>query len=136
MSGEKDGTSAHADRRRARLRREPGGRPHAVLVRLSDREKEQISARAEAQGVSVPRFLVESALTASPDSLAQRRMRAAEFLGVRRVVARLGTNLEEMVRAAEETGERPPGLEEALQSVVRVAARLEEAAEHLGGART
>jgi hypothetical protein len=127
--------SPPAPRKPARLRREPGGRPNAVLVRLSDEEKAQICDRAAAHGVSVPRFMLESSLAESPDSLARRRMLAAEFLGARRLVARLGAELDELVEATR-SGQSPPGLESAVRAVSEAAARLEAAVARLDEGRS
>ena len=63
-----------------RLRRRPGGRQRVVGVRLSPEEEAWIVPRAAAEGLSVQRFLVESALPEGRPSLLARRALCREFL--------------------------------------------------------
>jgi len=116
-----------------RLRRQPGGRPHAVKVLLSDAERERITARAAELGVSVPRLLVEAALAdGTRQTVSERHGLLAEFTGARRLVAKVSNNLNQLTAAMHSTGEVGPQLEATLHAAARTLARLERAAEVLG----
>ncbi|MFI1582429.1 plasmid mobilization protein [Embleya sp. NPDC020630] len=73
---------------RARLPREPGGRRRVTKVLMTEAEYTFVSAKAAAQGVSVPRLLVESAANDAPTAT-ERRAFYAELLAVRRQLAHI-----------------------------------------------
>ena len=118
----------------ARRRRQPGGRPHQHLVRLSDEEQVQILARARVAGVSVPRLLVEAALAGDAQTASERRALVAEFLAARRLLARVSNNVNQLAAAANATGEVPAELHATMHAVARVTARLDASVAELNGA--
>ncbi|MGK5555832.1 plasmid mobilization protein [Actinomadura kijaniata] len=120
-------------RQRARQRRHPGGRRHQALVKMSDEEYLQIAARAAVAGVSVPRLLVEAALAGDQQAASERRALVAEFLAVRRLLAAVSNNVNQLAMVANATGEVPAQLLATLHAVARVTARLEAATDELGG---
>ena len=79
-----------------RLRRRPGGRQRVVGVRLSPEEEAWIVPRAAAEGLSVQRFLVESALPEGRPSLLARRALCREFLAVARDLHGACVNLNQL----------------------------------------
>nr|WP_067067549.1 plasmid mobilization relaxosome protein MobC [Carbonactinospora thermoautotrophica] len=105
-------------------------------MRLSDEEKEKIAARAEALGVSIQRLLVESALAGSAQTVTERRALVAELLGVRRLVAALGNNINQLARVANATGAAPPELAAAAAAVARAMARLDATVAGVSGRRS
>jgi hypothetical protein len=102
-----------------RMRRETGGRKNAVKVLLSDTEQQEIRSRAEAAGLSVPRLLVEAALS----------------LSSHRLVGAISNNLNQLTKVAHATGRMPEGLPGTPEATTRVLARLEQDAKDLRGGR-
>lgn len=122
------------DGRVRRLRREPGGRQHAVKVLLSDAEHGRITARAAELRMSVPRFLVEAGMATAGGGVMPATVRnalVAEFVGARTVIARAGVNLEQVAVRLTTTGSVPSELAAVLEAVARGLARLETAVEEL-----
>ncbi|MFB4320702.1 plasmid mobilization relaxosome protein MobC [Actinomadura sp. 21ATH] len=128
-----------------RLERAPGGRPHTVTVRLTDAEYDTVTARAEALGISRQRLLVEAATARQVGgatdtgelalTVSERRALIAELLAVRRMVAALGTNVNQLARTANATGRLPDGLPATADAVQRALERLQEAVDNLAPRR-
>lgn len=127
---EQAGTDQAGSARRGRLRRQNGGRPHVVFVRLSEREATVIRARAERAGVSVPRFLVESAVVGQ-QTLSERHALYRTLLAARRTLAGLANNVNQMARVANTTGHVPGELGELAVALSGAAGALEESLEEL-----
>jgi hypothetical protein len=118
-----------------RQRRQPGGRPHKHTVRLSADEQNIVAARAGQAGVSVARFLAEAGLAGDARAASARRGAAAELLAVRRLLAAIGGNINQLAETAQAAGQRPPALEATMHATARILARLDEvtaAYGHLG----
>lgn len=82
-----------------------GGRPIRVVVRLTPGEYRVLAARAQDAGLTVPSYL---ALTGSrPDGVAAADARSAltNIAGVRRVLAGVAGNLNQLTRKLHGTGE-------------------------------
>lgn len=126
-------TSADGARKPARQTRLPGGRKNKYTVRLSDEEALVVQARAAVAGVSVPRLLVEAAMAGDAQTASERRALVAEFLGARRLLAKVGNNVNQLARVANATGGLPPELEATLHATVRMIARLDAATTLLSG---
>lgn len=73
----------------ARQRRLPGGRSHEVKVKLSGQQKAQITIRAQAAGLSVPRLLAEAALTGGTPAASDWDELTAQLLTARQAAATL-----------------------------------------------
>jgi Bacterial mobilisation protein (MobC) len=101
-------------------------------VTLTVAEREQLRARAAELGVSVPRLMVESALSGVETSTDRRRM-IAELFEVRRLLATVANNVNQLARSANISGQVDAGrrLEETLGEVDELLARMRE----LTGAR-
>jgi hypothetical protein len=94
-----------------RRRREEGGRPHRVVVRLSDREMALVSARAAAAQRTVPALMADLALApALAPTLDPGTARAllVELFAIRRGLDKTGTNINGIARYAHGTGEVRP----------------------------
>ena len=91
---------------RSRRRRERTPRTGSFKVRVSQREREGLQLRAAALGVSVPRLLVESALS-GVETPAERRAWMAELFELRRLVATVANNVNQLAKVANTTGELP-----------------------------
>lgn len=78
----------------------PEGRPNRHVVKLTDAEEALLRERSEAAGVTIPRYLVETATGTAPT--ADRQVMVDLLLGIRRQVAGEATNLNQLARAANE----------------------------------
>jgi hypothetical protein len=90
---------------RSRRAREPVARPVIQKVKLTESERERLRARAGELGVSVPRLLVESALDGDCWTPSERRLELAELFEVRRLLATVANNVNQLARSANISGE-------------------------------
>jgi hypothetical protein len=123
----KAGATATA-RPAGRLRRRPGGRQRVVGVRLSPEEEASIVPRAAAEGLSVQRFLVESALPEGRPSLLARRALCREFLAVARDFHGACVNLNQLTHLAHVRRDIPSGADEVMADVRADGRRIVELA--------
>jgi hypothetical protein len=89
---------------RSRRRREDQPRTEAIKVRLSPDARAQLRARAADLGVSVPRLMVEAALSGveTPDD---RRREMATLFELRRLLASVANNINQQAKQANISGE-------------------------------
>ncbi len=73
-------------------------------MKLTDEERKQLRARAAELGVSVPRLMVESAINGVETPTDRRRM-IAELFEVRRLLATVANNVNQLAKAANISGE-------------------------------
>ena len=101
-------------------------------VKLTETERQQLRARAAELGLSVPRLMVESALQGVETPTDRRRM-IAELFEVRRLLATVGNNVNQLARSANISGQVDAGrrLERTLGEVDELLVRMRE----LTGAR-
>lgn len=83
--------------RRRRQPNERGGRPHRVRVQLSDAQLAALTARADAENVTLARYLVDRALDAPAVS---NRAILLELSGVRRLIQTATNNLNQVAKHA------------------------------------
>jgi hypothetical protein len=69
-------------------------------VTLTEAEQRALRERADELGVSVPRLLVESALSTQGETATERRAMIAEMFEVRRLVATVANNVTQLAKAA------------------------------------
>lgn len=86
---------------------------------------------AAAQGVTVPRLLVESALAGDRATGAQRRDAIIELFAVRRLLAAVSNNVNQVARHANAGEEFPADAHAVLDAVRRLVPRISAAAEAL-----
>ena len=91
---------------RVRRRREEGARRISQQVLLTEQERDELRARAGELGVSVPRLLVESALS-GVETPGERRAWIAEVFEVRRLLATVANNVNQLAKVANIGGELP-----------------------------
>jgi hypothetical protein len=89
---------------RARRGREREPRRVFQQVKLIEAERDQLRVRAAELGVSVPRLLVESALEGR-ETPTERRGLIVELFEVRRLLATVANNVNQLARAANISGE-------------------------------
>lgn len=108
-----------------------------LQVRVSDVERAQLRARADELGVSVPRLLVESALADEPsdegwvgrrERTVVHRKELAELNELRRLVATIANNVNQLAHVANISGDVPSAvvLERTLSEVDRVLTQLRD----------
>ncbi len=104
MSGDPD------TRPTGRVRRGRQTKPRRVYqqITLTEDERDQLRARAGELGVSVPRLMVESALEGQ-ETPTERRQQVAELFEVRRLLATVANNVNQLARAANISGELGAG---------------------------
>lgn len=101
--------SAARSRRRRRRQNVPGGRIYAHHVRVSESEEAQLLARAAARQITIPRLMVESALSdASPLADLTRRDALSALFSLQRVLAGSANNLNQIARALNAGAEPQP----------------------------
>ena len=101
-------------------------------VRLNQAEHRELRERAAALGVSVPRLMVEAALEGR-QTPTERRNEIAALFEVRRLLATVANNVNQLARSANIAGQvsEQARLEQTLGEVDELVARLRE----LTGAR-
>ena len=114
---------------RSRQANVPGGRQHSYRVKVTGEERARLSELAAEQQVSVPRLMVEAALTGGSETPTQRREAMAELFAIRRVLSNNAININQMAKAVNVDGEiRPEAvgfLQEARQLVGHIDVVLE-----------
>lgn len=139
-------------RRRANV---AGGRRHSHRVLVTPEEEARLVQLAEAHRVTVPRLLIEAALTLHASGTSggssgagvaaagglggvvtptQRRDALVEMFAIRRLLAAVSNNVNQIARHANAGDEFPPDARVALQAVRRVVERLDEAMDRVAGA--
>ena len=104
-----------------------------MFVRLSPDEEAWIVPKAAAEGLSVQRFLVESALPEGRPSLLARRALCREFLAVARDFHGACVNLNQLTRLAHVRRDVPTGADEVMAEVRAGGRRIVELAALLSG---
>jgi hypothetical protein len=119
--------SRPASRGRRRRGRKPEPRRVSQQVLLSESERERLRERAAELGVSVPRLLVEAALEGR-ETPTDRRRELAELFEVRRLLATVANNVNQLARAANISGQVPERerLEQTLYEVDQLAEQLRQ----------
>ena len=86
-----------------------GRRPHGVLIKLTDEERDLLAMRAKAQGISVPRYLLECANAVEGsggvmETKTQRDEFVKDLMSVRRLLANVANNVNQVARVANSSG--------------------------------
>ncbi|GIG28064.1 plasmid mobilization protein [Cellulomonas marina] len=111
-------------RRRANA---PGGRAHKHEVKVTAEEEAQLLALAAAQGVTIPRLLVEAALAGpARETSTERRNAFVNLFAIRRLLAAVSNNVNQMAKATNATGQVQAEMTATLAAVRRSAMRLDE----------
>lgn len=119
--------------RRRRLPNVDGGRPFTHQVMASAEEEAAIQARAKVLGVTVPRLLLESALAApTTDSVtglppADKLEICDRMYSLSVLVRQIGTNVNQIAKAANATGTVGDELDATAAAVRRTLERIDAA---------
>jgi hypothetical protein len=124
---------------RKRQANEPGGRPVRQEVTLTNAEFNELTTRAANARMSVPRYLVASALQGGGVSAdagagvyveagptAVPRAMLTEAMKLQRMVALIGSNVNQVARVANFTNELPPETGAVIEAAHRIVRRLDE----------
>jgi Bacterial mobilisation protein (MobC) len=87
-----------------RRARQPVAREVIQRVKLTQEERGQLRAKAAELGMSVPRLLVESALS-GVETPTERRRLIAELFETRRLLATVANNVNQLARSANISGQ-------------------------------
>ncbi|WP_224049910.1 plasmid mobilization relaxosome protein MobC [Arthrobacter sp. NicSoilB4] len=91
-------------RRRANV---DGGRMHRHEVKVSPDEEAQLLALAEKHRVTIPRLLIEAALSEGTENPSERRDQFMQLSTLQRLVGTVANNINQIARHANATGEVP-----------------------------
>jgi hypothetical protein len=128
MSDPKGPKKRLARRRRANA---PGGRPHQHMVRVTDLEEAQLRLRADAENVTIPRLLIERALADGGETPSDRRDALVELFRVRRQLAGVATNFNQIAHAVNTDGRMPIGSAATFTRIEDVVEKIDAAIEAL-----
>jgi uncharacterized protein (DUF1778 family) len=109
----------------------PGGRQHTHRVRVSPEEEGALVARAAALHVTVPRLMIEAALSDAGETASDRRNLAAELLAVRGLLRAISNNVNQLAKHANATGVLPAETASTLRVVDELSARIDDIAERV-----
>ncbi len=103
-----------------------GGRHYAHQVKVTPEEEAVLLQLAAAQGVSVPRLLVESALAVEDRTTAtDRRAAIAELFRIHRVLGGAANNMNQLAKVANATGEVPAEFGPTMGYVRRLCSKID-----------
>lgn len=118
------------DRRRRANVQGGRGRPHKVSV--SELEAVELKRRAAAAGVTVPRLMVEAALSSTPvETITERRAAVTELLKMQRLVSSIARNVNQIAKKANGTSQVPAEAEATIVALRFTARKIDEAVERL-----
>ncbi|HEY9411760.1 MAG TPA: plasmid mobilization relaxosome protein MobC [Jiangellaceae bacterium] len=134
MATEKVPGSAGRQVQRRRRANVVGGREHWHRVKVSAEEHERLAQLAEQHGVSVPRLLVEAALSDdASETPTQRRQAMIELFAIHRLLAAVSVNINQIAKSTNATGEFRVEATHTLQAVRNVAGPINAAIDDLSG---
>ncbi len=96
--------------RQRRANDNDGARQKRYVVKANDEEQTQLEARALVRGVTVPRLMVESALNLHIETDTDRKEAIAELFAIRRLLANVANNVNQIAKYANEERASPPRL--------------------------
>ena len=111
--------------RRRRRANVTGGRQHSHRVLVTPEEEAVLAQLAEAQRVTVPRLLVEAALSRGEDTPTERRELIAKLFSTRRLLAAVSNNVNQLARHANSGNGFPAEAVPTLVAIRRVVTRID-----------
>lgn len=116
-------------RRRANV---TGGRHARHEVKVSAEEEGRLLRLALAQGVTIPRLLVETTLAREAgETVTERRNAITKLFELHRLLAAVSNNVNQIAKATNATGEWQVETTAALDAVRRTAQRIDDAVDEL-----
>ncbi|NAZ84626.1 plasmid mobilization relaxosome protein MobC [Kineococcus sp. T90] len=112
--------------RRRRANADKGPRLHRHVVKVTPEEELALLVKCNEQGgITVARLLVESALSTDRVTASQRQESAVELFAIRRLLAGVSNNVNQLARQANAGGPFPLEASATLAAVRRVVQRLD-----------
>jgi len=108
-----------------------GERDRAHKVKVTAEEEAALKLRAQALGITVPRLMLESALAARGEGVSERRDALVELFRVRRQLAGVATNVNQIAHAVNTDGRIPIGSADVLARIEQVVDQIDDAIEGL-----
>lgn len=106
-------------------------RDRRYTVKVHAVEDAQLKARAEAQGVTVPRLLFESAMNMNVSTSTERKAAIAELFATSRLLGNVANNINQLARYANTEGSFPDAAAEAVGHYRELAGRIDDVIERL-----
>jgi hypothetical protein len=110
-----------------------GPRAKRYTVKVTREEDVQLIARAVARSVTVPRLMVESSMSAHIETDTDRKEAIAELFAVRRLLANVANNVNQIARFANEEKQFPADAQAIVQEYRALVPRIRAAIEELSG---
>jgi hypothetical protein len=110
-----------------------GPREKRYTVKVTQEEDVQLLARAIARSVTVPRLMVESAMNTHIETDTDRKAAIAELFAVRRLLANVANNVNQIARLANEEKQFPAEAQAIVQEYRALVPRISAAIEELSG---
>ena len=108
-----------------------GARQHAHQVKVTAEEEAALKVRAAEHDITVPRLLLESALARGGETSSDRQAALVELFAVRRQLAGLATNVNQIAHAVNTDGRLPIGSAATLTQIEGVVEKIDAAIEDL-----
>lgn len=110
------------------------GRAIRHVVKVTPEEEAQLLGRAHEQQVSVPRLMVDAALAPEGGiSMNERRQAAVEITEVRRLLASIANNANQVAKYANTEGAIPDWIDAVMEDYRALRPRLNAAVDDLAG---
>ncbi|WP_197981578.1 plasmid mobilization relaxosome protein MobC [Frigoribacterium sp. CFBP 8754] len=119
--------------RQRRANAEGGPRQKRYTVKVTGEEDVQLTARAVARSVTVPRLMVETAMSAHIETDTDRKAAIAELFAVRRLLANVANNVNQIARFANEEKQFPADAQAVVEEYRALVPRISAAIEELSG---
>jgi hypothetical protein len=125
--------AAHTKLARRRRTNVAGGRQHKHEVKVTQDEAARLAVKAAEQHVTVPRLLVESALSGDGETSTQRRDAMSELFAIRRQLVGVARNVNQLARLGNTDRRTPVGTAAALERIHVVVDKVDGAIDGLAG---
>jgi hypothetical protein len=120
--------------RQRRANDNDGARQKRYTVKANKEEQTQLEARALVRGVTVPRLMVESALNLHIETDTDRKEAIAELFALRRLLANVANNVNQMAKYANEERAFPADADAIVKEYRALVPQISAAVERLAGA--
>jgi hypothetical protein len=120
--------------RQRRANDDDGPRKKRYVVKANEEEQAQLEARALVRHVTVPRLMVESALNLHIETDTDRKEAIAELFAIRRLLANVANNVNQMAKYANEERAFPADADAIVKEYRALVPQISAAVELLAGA--
>ena len=118
---------------RRRARNVTGGRPFKHEVKVSEAEEAELVVLAARHQMTIPRFLVMSALERSDEiTAADKRELLTELFVIHRLLGNMANNVNQIAKVANSTRELPPQTDAVLSAAWSTLHRIDGQIERFG----